>query len=184
MPIGLEQGDGEHALEPPTGAIPPDCVARFGLGEFAWVALVKGADDQPRHDHGQQDRQTGLGGADSALTPAEDDRRQRQIGWETLRAGWESRAAGSSETEHEVKGALGFAREGLVGEVGVDHHVLFGGDFVVGGELGRRRTDGVHEPGVKEDLGLNARGEKLDVDVAEFSKMAAARSWRGSKARK
>ena len=77
LPIGLEQGDGEHALEPPTGAIPPDCVARFGLGEFAWVALVKGADDQPRHDHGQQDRQTGLGGADSALTPAEDDRRQR-----------------------------------------------------------------------------------------------------------
>ena len=124
LPIGLEHGGGEHAPEPPTGSIPPECVARFGLGEFAWVALGKGAADQPRHDHGQQDRQTGLGGADSALTLAEDDRRQRQLGWETLRAGWERRAAGPSETEHEVEGALGFAGKGLVGEVGVNHQVL------------------------------------------------------------
>ena len=102
-------------------------------------------------------------GADWALKP-------EAAKWPIGLDGWESRAAGPSETEHEVEGALGFAREGLVGEVGVDYHVLFGGDFVVGGELGRRRTDGVHEAGVKEDFGLNARGEKLDVDVAEFFK--------------
>ncbi|PHX86787.1 MAG: hypothetical protein CK538_01655 [Opitutia bacterium] len=71
----MEQGDGESAPKPSTGTIPPECVARFGLGEFAWVALGKGAADQQRYDDGQQDRQTGLGGADSALTPDEDDRR-------------------------------------------------------------------------------------------------------------
>ena len=56
-------------------------------------------------------------GADWALKP-------EAAKWPMGLDGWESRAAGPSETEHEVEGALDFAGEGLVGEVGVDHYVL------------------------------------------------------------
>ena len=53
-------------------------------------------------------------------------------------------------------------------EVGVDHDVLLGRDFVVGGELRTRGADGVHQAGEHEDLGFDARGEVLQVDVAEL----------------
>ncbi len=49
----------------------------------------------------------------------------------------------SLQVAHELEYFVTPGRQGFVAEVGVEDEVFFGGDFVEGGELGRRRADGV-----------------------------------------
>ncbi len=71
------------------------------------------------------------------------------------------------KTPHELERAVLEAGKVLVGKVGVDDDFLGRGDFVVSGELGGGGTDSVHETSAHEDLGLDAGGQELDVDVTE-----------------
>ena len=52
-------------------------------------------------------------------------------------------------------------------EIRIQHHFLRRGDLVEGGELGRGRTDRVHQAGEHQHLGLDPGRQKLAVDVTE-----------------
>lgn len=52
-------------------------------------------------------------------------------------------------------------------EVGIEHGFLFRFDAIEGGELGGRRTDGIHQANAHQNLGANTRGEVLNVYVAQ-----------------
>ena len=55
----------------------------------------------------------------------------------------------------------------LVGVIGVEDHGLFASHLVVGGKLGGRRADVVHQAGEHLDFRTGAVGDVLVVDVAQ-----------------
>src|ERR1044072_69841 len=56
----------------------------------------------------------------------------------------------------------------FVAEVGIDHEVLLGRDPVECGELAGGWADRIHQTDGHKRLGLDPRGEVLDVDVSEL----------------
>jgi len=52
-------------------------------------------------------------------------------------------------------------------EVGIKGHGLGRADFIVGGKLGGRRTDGIHEPRTHQHASPDAPRQMLDINIAQ-----------------
>jgi hypothetical protein len=71
------------------------------------------------------------------------------------------------EFAQKLENAVGVTVQIFVGKIGVDFEAFGGADFVVGRELCGWRADLVAQADSHVNLGANARGEMLDIDVAQ-----------------